>query len=79
MDVLSITGIFKFVNNQAMFEAGEYTPIDTIRGEVGLRILVTLSSDVKITKEKVGTKTLTGGNMSTLGSGNQTYNVWNIK
>ena len=42
----------------------------------GIRMLVTLSSDVLISK--TGTKTLTGGNMDTYG-GEQTYNVWNIK
>ena len=42
----------------------------------GIRMLVTLSSDVLISK--TGTKTLTGGNMNTYG-GEQTYNVWNIK
>ena len=42
----------------------------------GVRVLVTLSSDVIL--EKTGTKTLTGGNMTAYG-GDQTYNVWNIK
>ena len=69
-------GTFKFVNNQSMLEAGDYTPYN--KDPYGLRILITLSSDVKITKEKVGTKTLTEGNMTTHG-GDQTYNVWNIK
>ena len=44
----------------------------------GVRVLVTLSSSVLFYGEKAGTKTLTGGNMSSFG-GNQTYNVWNIK
>lgn len=44
---------------------------------LGVRILVTMSSDILITSEKVGTKTVTGGNITTYG-GDQTYNVWNI-
>jgi len=47
-----------------------------ISASFNLRILVTLSPDVKLAKE--GTKTLTGGNMDTYG-GDQTYNVWNIQ
>ena len=50
-----------------------YTGMENIA--FGVRILITLSSDAKI--EKVGTKTLTGGNMDTYG-GNQTYNVWSL-
>ena len=44
----------------------------------GVRVLVTLSPDAQFTKQKVGTKTTTGGNMDTYG-GNQIYNVWGIK
>ena len=43
----------------------------------GVRMLVTLSSDVLLSSQKTGTKTLTGGNMDTYG-GEQTYNCWNI-
>ena len=43
----------------------------------GVRVLVTLSSDVLFNSQKTGTKTLTGGNMATYG-GNQTYNCWAI-
>ena len=43
----------------------------------GIRMLVTLSSDVLLSSEKTGTKTLTGGNMDSYG-GNQTYNCWDI-
>ena len=42
----------------------------------GVRVLVSLTSEVKL--EKAGTKTVTGGNTTTYG-GDQTYNVWNIK
>ena len=45
--------------------------------EAGIRMLVTLSSDVQLKSTKTGTKTLTGGNMDTYG-GNQTYNCWSI-
>ena len=44
---------------------------------LGIRMLVTLSSDVQFNSTKTGTKTLTGGNMNTYG-GNQTYNCWSI-
>ena len=47
------------------------------KGAEGVRILITLSSDVLFGSTKTGTKTLTGGNMDTYG-GNQTYNCWNI-
>ena len=43
----------------------------------GVRVLVSLSSDVLFTAEKTGTKTITGGNMDTYG-GEQTYNCWEI-
>lgn len=43
----------------------------------GVRVLVTLSSDVQFKATKTGTKTLTGGNMNEFG-GDQTYNVWDI-
>ena len=43
----------------------------------GIRMLVTLSSDVLFNSQKTGTKTLTGGNMDTYG-GDQTYNCWSI-
>ena len=43
----------------------------------GVRVLVTLSSDVLLSSKKIGTKTLTGGNMDTYG-GDQTFNCWNI-
>ena len=42
----------------------------------GVRLVVTLSSDVRITKKT--TKTVTSRNMDAYG-GDQTYNVWNIK
>ena len=42
----------------------------------GVRVLVSLSSEVKL--EKAGTKTVTGGWTTTYG-GDQTYNVWEIK
>ena len=45
--------------------------------QAGVRILVTLSSDVLFNSQKTGTKTLTGGNMDTYG-GDQTYNCWKI-
>ena len=48
-----------------------------LSGAFGVRMLVTLSSDVRLGSEKTGTKTLTGGNMTTYG-GNQTYNCWDI-
>lgn len=44
----------------------------------GVRILVTLSSDVKFTATPTGTKIVTGGNTATYG-GDQTYNCWEIK
>ena len=44
---------------------------------LGIRMIVTLSSDVLFNPEKTGTKTLTGGNMDTYG-GDQTYNCWSI-
>ena len=44
---------------------------------IGVRILVTLSSDVLFMENKVDTKTLSGGNMTTYG-GDQTYNCWAI-
>ena len=44
---------------------------------LGVRVLVTLSSDSLFSSEKAGTKTVTGGNTTTYG-GNQTYNVWNL-
>ena len=44
----------------------------------GVRVLVSLSSDVLFTAEKTGTKTITGGNMGTYG-GDQTYNCWGIQ
>ena len=43
----------------------------------GVRVLVSLSSDVLFNSQKTGTKTLTGGNMDTYG-GEQTYNCWAI-
>ena len=43
----------------------------------GVRVLVSLSSDVLFNSQKTGTKTLTGGNMYTYG-GDQTYNCWAI-
>ena len=43
----------------------------------GVRILVSLSTDVLFSSQKTGTKTLTGGNMDTYG-GDQTYNCWTI-
>ena len=43
----------------------------------GVRVLVSLSSDVLFNSQKTGTKTLTSGNMATYG-GNQTYNCWAI-
>lgn len=43
----------------------------------GVRVLVSLSSDVRFTGEKSGTKTITGGNTTTYG-GDQIYNVWEI-
>mgnify|MGYP004657757041 CR=1 FL=1 len=42
-----------------------------------VRMLVTLSSDVLFTPSKIGTKTLSGGNMDRIG-GKQTYNCWEI-
>ena len=45
--------------------------------KMGIRMLVTLSSDVLLSSERTGTKTLTGGNMDTYG-GDQTFNCWNI-
>ena len=44
----------------------------------GIRLLISLSSDVLFSQKNIGTKTLTGGNMDTYG-GNQTYNCWQIK
>ena len=44
---------------------------------LGIRNLVTLKDDVLLNASKIGTKTLTGGNMNTYG-GNQTYNYWSI-
>lgn len=44
----------------------------------GVRILITLSSDIQFSSIRTGTKTLTGGNMDTYG-GNQTYNCWEIQ
>ena len=49
----------------------------TTHAAYGLRMLVTLSSDVLFNSQKTGTKTLTGGNMDTYG-GDQTYNCWAI-
>ena len=42
----------------------------------GVRVLVSLTSEVKL--KKTGTKTVTGGWTTTYG-GDQTYNVWDIK
>lgn len=42
----------------------------------GVRVLVTLSSDVKFSSEKVGTKTLTDPRTA---NNSWTYNVWDIK
>ena len=50
----------------------------TSSGAFGVRVLVSLSSEVKFTAESVGTKTVTGGWTTTYG-GDQTYNVWDIK
>ena len=44
----------------------------------GIRMLVTLSPDVLFLPERVGTKTITGGNLSSYG-GDQTYNCWEFK
>ena len=43
----------------------------------GVRVLVSLSSNVKFSANRVDTKTLSGGNMTTYG-GEQTYNCWDI-
>ena len=43
----------------------------------GIRVIITLDSNVQFTATKAGTKTVTGGNMDTYG-GDQTYNVWDI-
>jgi len=44
----------------------------------GVRVLVSLSSDVKFTETKTGTRTVTGGNTTSYG-GDQTYNCWGIQ
>ena len=69
---------------EALWDRGLYGtwPNSRILGDAesdaafGIRVLITLSTDVAL--EKVGTRTITGGNMVTYG-GPQTYNIWNIK
>ena len=43
----------------------------------GIRVIITLDSNVQFTATKAGTKTVTGGWTTTYG-GDQTYNVWDI-
>ena len=42
-------------------------------GQCGLRILITLPNNVKVSEESVGTKTITSR------GADYTYNVWNIE
>ena len=59
-----------------LYSGGRYVS-NNDNAALGVRVLVTLSSDVLFNSQKTGTKTLTGGNMDTYG-GNQTYNCWAI-
>ena len=45
---------------------------DINRGAGGVRLLVSLSSEVKLSEERVGTKTVTSRNTD------YTYNVWDL-
>ena len=68
-------------DNQFMYAPSPVSSgsLATSRGNAyGVRVLVTLSADALLTAEKVGTKTITGGNTASYG-GDQTYNVWGIK
>ena len=59
-----------------LYSGGRYVS-NNDNAALGVRVLVSLSSDVLFNSQKTGTKTLTGGNMATYG-GNQTYNCWAI-
>ena len=58
-------------------DTGTCSVINNTNYTFSVRMLVTLSSDVLFTPSKIGTKTLSGGNMDRIG-GKQTYNCWEI-
>ena len=59
-----------------MIPSRRYVSNSNNGGAFGVRVLVTLSSDVKFSSEKVGTKTLTDPRTA---NNSWTYNVWDIK